>query len=430
MEYRQIPRLPRDAVMSHELICAWLELPTLSWPPDHYTLLGVEPGETDVQRIEQRAHDRFERLRRYQLTHPDQVTEAMNRVAQALVCLSDTAARLAYDAALAAEGHDTLPAPPGAATNQERSELALPVAVPLDGPAPLPDAVPVPDSELPVALPASEGPSTPVALPVQENPEASPDLPVAVPVDVPVAEPADPALEAARASPSARRGLGTRRGLYQRIARTRQLLWAWEQAGKCLNDPQRRLARRSEAIELVRQLSTVRLLLQDFPPLLGQAGQPGYLVVALARQQLIAHTFQNLLSSQREALARDWRSGRALLATHRQFLRQELRSLRRKGFLGRCLRTTRAFIADYPEFWLVILALAAIHLAFQSVMASWVRLGLVVVQGGLLVTLGFLVIRKLLMPRRDWLHRPRAAAPRPRSGKGKPPAAPRTRVPV
>src|SRR5262249_25432894 len=67
---------------------------------DHYTLLGLEPGEADTRRIEQRVQERMESLRRYQLTQADQVTEGMNRLAQALVCLTDPAAKKAYDAQL------------------------------------------------------------------------------------------------------------------------------------------------------------------------------------------------------------------------------------------------------------------------------------------------------------------------------------------
>src|SRR5438270_10353927 len=85
--------------MGHELICTWLGLPPGDWPPDHYRLLGLEPGESDSTRIEQQVHDRLETVRRYQLLHPELVTEAMNRLAQAYVCLIDPAARQAYDAA-------------------------------------------------------------------------------------------------------------------------------------------------------------------------------------------------------------------------------------------------------------------------------------------------------------------------------------------
>src|SRR5271157_3425368 len=86
--------------MKHEAICAWLGLVPQNWPPDHYTLLGLEPGEPDVARIEQRVHERLARLRCYQLSHPEQATEAMNRLAQAFVCLTDPSAKKAYDAAL------------------------------------------------------------------------------------------------------------------------------------------------------------------------------------------------------------------------------------------------------------------------------------------------------------------------------------------
>jgi sugar lactone lactonase YvrE len=86
--------------MEHELICAWLHLPAGSWPPDHYTLLGLEPGEADVRRIEEQAGARMQQVRRYQLTYPEPATEAMNRLAQALVCLTDPEARRAYDARL------------------------------------------------------------------------------------------------------------------------------------------------------------------------------------------------------------------------------------------------------------------------------------------------------------------------------------------
>ena len=42
----------------------------------------------------------MEKVRRYQLNHPELATEVMNRLAQALVCLTDPAAKQAYDAAL------------------------------------------------------------------------------------------------------------------------------------------------------------------------------------------------------------------------------------------------------------------------------------------------------------------------------------------
>src|SRR5262245_26251119 len=86
--------------MSQDLICTWLKLPSKTWPPDHYTLLGLKPGETDAARIERHVQMRMEWVRVYQLAHPDQVTEAMTRLAQAFDCLRNQEARKAYDAQL------------------------------------------------------------------------------------------------------------------------------------------------------------------------------------------------------------------------------------------------------------------------------------------------------------------------------------------
>ena len=89
-----------QSLTSRELICSWLRLAPDQWPPDHYTLLGLEPGACDAKQIERRAQKRMEQLRSYQLAHPEQATEGMNRLAQALVCLTDPIAKQAYDAQL------------------------------------------------------------------------------------------------------------------------------------------------------------------------------------------------------------------------------------------------------------------------------------------------------------------------------------------
>src|ERR1051325_196778 len=84
--------------MSHELICTWLGLsPKDGWPPDHYRLLGLQRGESDVAKIEEHVHQRLDTVRHYQMMHPEEATEAMNRLAQAFVCLTDPAAKRDYD---------------------------------------------------------------------------------------------------------------------------------------------------------------------------------------------------------------------------------------------------------------------------------------------------------------------------------------------
>jgi hypothetical protein len=345
--------------MSHEVICTWLGLPADPWPPDHYTLLGLEPGQADPERIERQVHERLDRVRCYQLTHPEQVTEAMNRLAQAFVCLTDPVARKAYDAALFPDRAAAAGAPLAVLVGEPRAAepaRAVPWESSPAGAAP----PPAPQTEIDWATSPPPprllvGPPAPVPFPPAGDGAPAPAAPGA---------PAfDPVLEAARNSVPARRGLGTKRALYHRIARTRRLLHVWDQAGKYLGEPTRRVTRPAEATELIRQLTTIRELLRGFPPLLGEAGQPGYLVLALARQQAVVPTFQSLLPSQRAALVRDWQAGRALLSAHRQFLRQEVRALRRKSAWGQALRATRAAINDHPGWVLVALALLAMVIA-------------------------------------------------------------------
>src|SRR5262249_47316586 len=85
---------------SEDLVCSWLGLPAGSWPPDHYALLGIDRAEMDARRIEEHVHERLMRLRHHQVNHPEEVTEAMNRLARAFACLTQVEARRAYDRSL------------------------------------------------------------------------------------------------------------------------------------------------------------------------------------------------------------------------------------------------------------------------------------------------------------------------------------------
>jgi hypothetical protein len=375
--------------MDHGLICAWLQLPSEEWPPDHYTLLGLKPREDDVGVIEQQVHTRMETVRRYQLLHPEPATEAMNRLAQALVCLTDPAAKKAYDATLfgalpTAPTPPPAPPPTPAASRPATDPLAW-----LFGPwggasgdhVPVAPAPTITDWE--VEPPPQRRRSEPETVPVPANsPEATqeiPTLPEHAAVEVPAAfsspapERAKRTHEMARLSDASRRGLGTKRALYYRIARARQLLWAWEQAGTYLSNPKRNLKRPAQATELIGHMETIRELLRNFPPLLGEAGQPGYLVLSLARQQMIVPTFQTLLPSQREALARDWQAGHDLLTAHRRFLRDELHSLRHRNRWVQAVRSFMAGLSDHSGLVFLALGLVALNLAFQELRELWLR---------------------------------------------------------
>jgi hypothetical protein len=184
----------------------------------------------------------------------------------------------------------------------------------------------------------------------------------------------DPVLEASR-SAAARRGLGTRRGLYQRLARTRRLMRAWERAGKYLGSAKRRLSKPAEATELINDLKELRQALTGFTVLLGEAGQPGYSVVVLARQPAPVPIFQTLLPGQRVTLAQHWKDGRQLLQAHRDYLRLEIQAHRKRGPIGRLWRATRHAITDQPGVLLLLLGLIALNVAIwrQYVNVDWSR---------------------------------------------------------
>src|SRR5436190_246615 len=82
---------PKD--MNAKILCGWLGLVDKNWPPEPCVLLGLKPGECDLTQIERTVHDRMAKLRCYQLSHPEEATEGMNRVAQAFICLTEEAVR-------------------------------------------------------------------------------------------------------------------------------------------------------------------------------------------------------------------------------------------------------------------------------------------------------------------------------------------------
>jgi hypothetical protein len=388
--------------MSQELISTWLELEPGQWPPNHYQLLGLHPGESDANLIEERVHQRLDMVRRYQMMYPDQATEAMNLLAQAFVCLTDPAAKKVYDFDLGLNGA----APPGVAPaaqgttatqveSAEPTEPDEPVVV-LFNPTgtealPPPQRVPYSATEAPppqhvtysaaaapappIRVPASgtEAPASPVEVPYSE---ALPPPPVAQVVNdpgsalapAPEAIPVEPA-PAAPPAPLTRRA--ARRALYRRIARARNLSDHWSQLGKYIASAKRRLTRPAEATDFLRQLGGIREHLSDLPPLLGQAGQVGYHIVTLAQLNSVP-TFQTLALEQREVLSRDWHDGQKVLAEHRAALRAEVRALRRQSTLDRAGRAVVRFVKDHPGAALLAVALLSLVVVlFRTCVFDW-----------------------------------------------------------
>jgi hypothetical protein len=313
--------------MNHDLICAWLGLPAGVWPPDHYSLLGLKAGENDPRLIEESVHERLDAVRRYQMTNADLATEAMNRLAQAFVCLSEPASKRVYDAGLL--GAAAVAEPPAAMAADTAD--ALPATV-IEDRDPL---VLVYDPET-----ASFAPPVRRQDPIQA---AEP---------VPVALPAEPVVES---TPVA----DTKRQRYKSIVQTRRLLDLWNRAGKYVANPKRRLARASEVKNLLRALRDVREELRTFPPVFGAAGQPGNAVLSLSQLTALS-MFENLAPDQREAISLDWQAGRELLLTHRDYLRQEVRALHRRTIFHRLGRLARTIVAEYPGGILVAVAVFAL----------------------------------------------------------------------
>jgi hypothetical protein len=391
--------------MNHELICTWLGLPPGNWPPDHYRLLGLDPGESDVELIEQRVHQRLDSVRRYQMTHPEPATEAMNRLAQAFVCLTDPAARQAYNTEVGIVVRpQTSPANPA---------IKLPSPSPVASPQPLvtisepthestaahvwfytpgmsgPDAISLPPLRTaPLASPEVQPlvevlslPAVPeVILVVSGTPEMPiPEMPAVEVVELPVVqepirqiEPIERTVTQAMSLGAIRRRLGTRRQLYERILHTRRLQRMWHKLGKFLDNPNPKqpLSVR-ETSDLYKLIQKLDVTIDDFP-LLAEPGQPGYLILSLIRVE--KSNRPKLEYALRESLCRDWKTATKFLEAYRDFLRKEVAQSRSWSRKQRLLREFRGWINEQPSIALGVLwvAFVAIVLAFwRSYIDLW-----------------------------------------------------------
>lgn len=331
--------------MSRELLSAWFGVPAEDWPPNHYRLLGLNIGEADLGLIEQRVQQRISEIRRYQVKHQEAAEEALNRLAQAFVCLTDTTQKKQYDATL-----NPIPTPELMPTGSRAKEVTLPLPTePMDEPT-------IPHAWL--FTPGETGPGAPLAVLVEAPPAA-----VVVPPPPGVM---DEVVQAARNSRQARQGLALRQMLFQRIVRTRQLLRSWHALGHYLEDEARQLTR-PQAREMYRLIERIEIELHDFP-LMGEVGQPGYLIVTLARLDK-SKTLVNLAPTQRESLSRDWKSGLKFLRAHREFLREEVQSHRLRPWWEGTTRTVREILNNQPLAALMVLgSLTALGIAVWRVL--------------------------------------------------------------
>lgn len=339
--------------MNSELLRKWLGISPESWPPDHYTLLGLSRGETDPVRIERQVQDRMAALRCYQLSHPDEATEGMNRVAQAFVCLTQTGTRSAYDLCLP-------DAPPGPSPTRSIDDTVVGNrTTKLDWRAAPP---PVRRSDSAGAAPRTPPPvaEAPVAEPIQAPPPAAPlsGAPTVPDVDVELRR-------LVQRSPEAIAGLGTLEAIIDRIDRTRALLVAWERLGCFVKSPKRPLKPKEEE-ELTRRWKAIQEATVAFPPILAQPGKPGYRVAALGRLDAVAVLFRTMDEEQRRLLAADWLHGHMALRLHRSHVREQFKHARAHSAVGLGVRAVRFLLNDHP------VPTAIVALALLALVA-WVR---------------------------------------------------------
>jgi hypothetical protein len=334
----------------------WLTLPDGPWPPDHYTLIGLNPGQGTPEEIEARVLERLELLRRYQLPHPDEATEGMNLLARALDTLTDPQARKAYDRSLGLRRVTVVePAPPP----DDPLNVLFP-GVPLlpaaqEGPAPAEEGPILPES---FVLPDVEDEPD-----IDDDPEfiaeGKLELPEAALIPVlPAVARLEPGSDQRPARP-----MSPKRELYAELARVRKVLRVWERARPYLADTERTFSRRTDSLALMGCLAELRPLLPTVTDLIAGPYKPGGIVAALARQRLMFDTFRTLLPSQREALAKDFRAAHYRLAGYYEDLRKEARRKNQKGWTRAVLYPLLRYLGDHPEWLFLPLALLALVVA-------------------------------------------------------------------
>jgi hypothetical protein len=82
----------------------WLKIPEGQLPPDHYALLGLPRFEGDAGKVQQATMARMKIIRPRCLKYHELGTQLLNQVAAANVCLTDAAAKAAYDKTLKTGG--------------------------------------------------------------------------------------------------------------------------------------------------------------------------------------------------------------------------------------------------------------------------------------------------------------------------------------
>ena len=300
----------------NNVIRSVLHLPAdLPWPTDHFTLLGLTESETSPERVESAVMERMGSLRNYQLAHPDEVTEAMNCLARAMVELIRPKPKAqsldSQQAGVVAatphvepvESRTALTIAPEAPATVDapvalKSEAGSPQGIKPDAPLLelLPESYVFPSEPMPVRLPFEElRKSEPLAARAPNWKEYSP--PAQQLADVPRPYPVAPG--------SRRAARSSRRDAIRVATRYRRLLRAWDAAGTFLGQPEIVAMTRAESIAVLIALGEI----ESSRWALSEAG-PGGSVLSLARNWPNVGAMWELSYAVRESLRDDWLAGR------------------------------------------------------------------------------------------------------------------------
>lgn len=334
--------------MNRDMICIWLGLADKRWPPDPYALLGLTPADCTGGKIEQRVQERMAKLRCYQLSHPEEATEGMNRVAQAFIVL--------------VERHSPRPEPRAAVLQPPPPTQVPAPAPPATGRGALSESAVAQRPELgwksspPPVRPARSAalPAIPVETPAPEAVE--PDWPERVPAtfdepSAPVETEEQVIRSLAEESEEARAGALTLQAVIARADQTRLLLIAWRRAGRYLANPKRKLTRSADRSDFTSRLEALLEAAEPYPDFVVHPGRPGYRAVALAHLGIMPEVFNAMSEEQREQLAKDWALTHKILLAHRAFLLRQFKALRRRGMIGRATHILRTSVRERPVMW-------------------------------------------------------------------------------
>ncbi len=317
--------------MNTDLLRNWLNLPPGVWPPEDRTILALANGPVTASHIEECALAQMEKLRPYQLVDPDLVTEGMNRLAQALIVLTDEANR---------------PLAPVAAPPPIDREISFEVAESVDAPS-LPTIAPlvlpvIYEAEIvrkPKRTPKSERKPTTVELVEPDAPEPTVEIP-------------EPHLIPAGAAyvPT------DRRKAYAELVALRKVIQAWEKLQPQFASPSENLHTSAmvlgffESVAECRHAVAVHGNTEWFE-------DHGGLVLTIVRNPMALSVFRMFVRSQRRELAADWANAAADLRGRYLGMRQTLQTTKPRHKFGTMLRETQIWMRENPEWLLTTIVL-------------------------------------------------------------------------